>query len=85
MCFKTLAKTLPVRLGLKVYVFAVLCSVISDSLQPNPWTVAHQAPLFMGFFHGKNTAVGCQALLQGIFLTQRSNRHRLHFRQILYP
>ena len=27
---------------------AVLCLVISDSLWP-PWTVAHQAPLFMEF------------------------------------
>ena len=30
---------------------------------------------------GKNTGVGCHSLLQGIFLTQRSN---LHCRQILY-
>ena len=36
------------------------------------WTVAHQAPLFMGF-SGKNTGVGCQPLLQGIFPTQRLN------------
>ena len=27
---------------------------------------------------GKNTGVGCHALLQGIFLTQRSNLHLLH-------
>ena len=31
-----------------------------------PWTVAHQAPLSMGF-PGKNTRVGFYALLQGIF------------------
>ena len=31
--------------------------------------VAHQAP------PGKNTGVGCHALLQGIFLTQGSNLH----------
>ena len=49
-----------------------------------PWTVAHQAPLFVGYFHGKNTAVGCHALLQGIFPTQGWNQHRLHFRQVLY-
>ena len=40
------------------------------------------------FVHGdspvKNTGVGCQALLQGIFLTQGSNPHLLHCRQILY-
>ena len=43
-----------------------------------PWTVAHQAPLFMGFSQwdywvGKNTGVGSYFLLQGIFLTQGSN------------
>ena len=36
-----------------------------------PWTVAHQAPLWDS--PGKNTGVGCHALLQGIFSTQRSN------------
>ena len=29
--------------------FVLTHSVVSDSLQP-PWTVAHQAPLSMGFF-----------------------------------
>ena len=33
---------------------------------------------------GKNTRVGCQALLQGIFPTQGSNPGLLHCRQILY-
>ena len=32
----------------------------------------------------KNTGVGCHSLLQGIFLTQESNRGLLHCRQILY-
>ena len=32
----------------------------------------------------KNTGVGCHALLQGIFLTQRSNSGLPHCRQILY-
>ena len=33
------------------------------------WTVAHQAPLSMGFSKppDKDTGVGCHALLQGIF------------------
>ena len=31
-----------------------------------PWTVAHQAPLSLDS-PGKNTEVGCHALLQGIF------------------
>ena len=33
---------------------------------------------------GKNTGVGCHALLQGIFPTRGSNLHLLHCRQILY-
>ena len=33
---------------------------------------------------GKNTGVGCHALLQGIFQTQESNPGLLHCRQILY-
>ena len=33
---------------------------------------------------GKNTGMGFQALLQGIFLTQESNPGLLHYRQILY-
>ena len=45
-----------------------------------PWTVAHQAPLPMGF----STGVGCHVLLQGIFLTKGSNPGFLHCRQILY-
>ena len=37
-----------------------------------PWTVARQAPLSMGS-PGKNTGVGCHALLQGNLPTQESN------------
>ena len=33
---------------------------------------------------GKNTEVGCHALLQGIFLTQELNLGLLHYRWILY-
>ena len=35
-------------------------------------------------FPGKDTGVGSYFLLKGIFLTQRSNPHLLHCRQILY-
>ena len=34
---------------------------------------------------GKDAEVGCHFLLQGIFLTQKSNLGLLHGRQILYP
>ena len=40
-------------------------------------SVAHQAPVSMGF-PGKNTGVGCCFLLQGIFLTQGLTPHLLH-------
>ena len=39
------------------------------------WTVAHQAPWDSP---RKNTGVGCQALLQGIFPTQEMNPCFLH-------
>ena len=57
-------------------------SVMSDSLQPHglqptrvlcPWNSL-----------GKDTGVGCHALLQGIFATQGSNLGLLYCRQILY-
>jgi len=41
------------------------------------WTVAHQAPLLMGF-PGKNTEVGCCFLLQGIFQAQGLSPCLLH-------
>ena len=46
-----------------------------------PWTAAHQAAWDSP---GKNTGVGCHALLQGIFPTQGSNLRPLHYRRILY-
>ena len=54
-------------------------------LSATPWTVAHQV-LWPQDSPGKNTGVGCHALLQGIFPTQESNTYLrlLHCRQILY-
>ena len=46
-----------------------------------PWTVACQT---LWNSTDKNTEVGCHDLLQGIFLTHRSNLGLLHCRQILY-
>ena len=42
----------------------------------SPWISVCQAPLSWDF-SGKNTGVGCHALLQGIFLTQGLNPHLL--------
>ena len=56
--------------------FAVLAfsrSVLSNSLQ-TPWTIAHQAPLSMGFLRQEYwSGLGCHFCLQGIFPTQGSN------------
>ena len=57
-------------------------SLVSDSLRPHglslPGSSVH------GDSPGKNTGVGCHALLQGIFPTQRSNSGLRHGSQILY-
>ena len=67
--------------GNSVYV-CLVTSVMSNSLRPYelyltrllcPW----DSP-------GKNSGVGCHALLQGIILTQPPNQCLLHFRCILY-
>ena len=48
-----------------------------------PWTVAHQAPLSMGFTRQEYWS-GCHSLLQGIFPSQGSNPGLQHCRWILY-
>ena len=58
----------------------MLYSVMSNSLQPHGLYVAS----VHGDSPGKNTGVGCHALLQGIFLTQELNRGLLHYMQVLY-
>ena len=67
---------------------AVLCLVVQSGLT----LLLHE--LSVGYmdsrllrpwdFPGRNTGLGCCALLQGIFPTQGSNPHLLHCRQILY-
>ena len=43
-----------------------------------PWTVAHQAPLSMGFSRQEHWS-GCHFVLQRIFPAQGSNPHELCF------
>ena len=54
-----------------------------------PQAVACQAPLFLRQeywdFSGNNTGVGCLFLLQGIFPTQESNLHLLHWQANSLP
>ena len=52
-----------------------LCNLMNYSL---PGSSVH------GNSPGKNTGVGCHALLQGIFLTQGSNLHLLHCGWVIY-
>ena len=54
----------------------VLCRFSHVWLFATPWTVARQAPLSWDSL-GKNTGMGRQTLLQGIFLIQGSNPHLL--------
>ena len=62
-----------------LYVVTQLCPTFCDPMDCSPLgsSVHGDSP-------GKNTEVGCHALLQGIFLTQESNQGLLHCRQILY-
>ena len=39
-----------------------MCSVVSDSA--TSWIIAHQAPLFMGFFRARILEWGCHSLCQ---------------------
>ena len=54
------------------------CPTVCD-----PWTVAHQPPLSLGFSRQEYWS-GRHSLPQGIFPTQGSNPVPLHFRPILY-
>ena len=60
----------------------LVASGVSNSA--TPWTVAHQAPLPMGFSRQDYLRVGNHCLLQGIFLIQGLNSGLLYCRQILY-
>ena len=57
------------------------CLVVSDSLRPHELQPARL--LCPWDSPGKNTGVGCHALLQGIFPIQGLNLGLLHCRQIL--
>ena len=65
-----------------MYVYKCVC-VLAMSLQScstlcNPVDYNLPGSSVHGDFPGKNTGVGCHALLQGIFQTQGSNLHLLY-------
>ena len=78
----------PARMGEEG--LTLCCAVLNRCyvwLYETPWTVPRQAPLSPGSSGdnpGKNTGVGCHAVLQGIFPTQGLNPGLLRCRQILY-
>ena len=62
-----------------------VCSVAQSSLTLcDPMDCSLPGSSVSGDSPGKNTGVGCQALLQGLFPTQGSNPGLPHCRQILY-
>ena len=67
-----------------LYMDVLCCSVVSDSLQPNPIDCRPPGSSVHDDSPGKNTAAGCHALFQGIFPTQGSNPDLPHCRRILY-
>ena len=65
--------------GHRVVHVCVSNPVVSDSV--TPWTVVCQAPLSMEFSRQEywTIGVGCHSLFWGIFSTQGSNMHLLHW------
>ena len=64
---------------------AVLCLVVQSCLTLwNSMDCSLRGSSVYGDSPGKNTGVGCHALLQGIFPTQKLNPGLPHWRQILY-
>ena len=72
--------------GSVIYIhMCYVCSVASVvSTLCHPMDCSLPVSSVHGIFHGKNTGVGCHALLQGILRTQESNWGLLLCRQILY-
>ena len=68
-----------------MHVYIVLCLVTQSCPSPcDPIDSSPPGSSVHGDSPGKNTGVGCHALLQEIFPTQGSNPGLLHCTQILY-
>ena len=77
---------LPVNLSGGLLIIAGLLCLVTQSCLTlcDPMDCSPASSSVHGDSPGKNTGVGCHAILQGIFLTQGSNPGLPHFRQILY-
>ena len=68
----------------RIYSINCCCSVAkSCPTLLQPYGLAHQTPLSMGF-PGKDTGIGCHFLLQGIFPMQGLKPGHLHYRWTPY-
>ena len=76
--YKFNGKELPVGFLIRNYWHGVACGVCTQSDPATPWTVAHQAPLSMGFPRQEYWG-GLHFLLQGVFPTQGWNPRILHW------
>ena len=78
-CISSVVSSCSHRRSLLLCVVAQSCPTLCDTMDCSlPGTSVHRdSP-------GKNSGIGCHALLQGIFPTQRWNPGLLHCRQILY-
>ena len=70
-------------LPLQEWMLLFTCSVVLYSLQPHGLELSRL--LCSWNSSGKKTGVGCHFLLQGIFLTQGSNPHLLHWQANSLP
>ena len=85
MSCRWLLSTLKLQYHLSVRVF-VLCAVLTQLCPTlcDPMDCSPPGSSVLGDSSGKNTGVGCHALLQGILPTQGSNPGLPHCRRILY-
>ena len=69
-----------------VCVCVCVCMLVAHSCPTlcNPMDCSLPGSSVHGISQGKNSGVGCHALLQGIFLTQGLNLGLLYCRQIIY-
>ena len=75
------------KIDFSVKVLCMLSFVFNNEVVSlcDSMNIALQGSLSMEFMPGKDTGVGCHFLLQGIFLTQRSNPHLLHWQADSLP
>ena len=81
--YKSIYLDIDIYLDEDLHMYVCVLSHLVMSHSAIPWTVAPPAPLSMDS-PGKNTGVGCRALLRGILSTQESNPGLPHCRWILY-